>query len=103
MTNEQRRVGGVDSHKDSIHVAVITGLGQPVGDREFPTTAAGCRRAVAWLIEHGPLAAVGMALSVTRRSAVKAQQAARRQIGALLVNAPSQLRDRYRDPSSLPH
>lgn len=38
-----------------------------------------------------------MALSVTRRFAVKAQQAARRQIGALLGNAPSQLRDRYRD------
>ncbi len=165
MTNEQHHVGGVDSHKDSIHVAVITGLGQPVDDREFPTTTAGYRRAVAWLIEHGPLAAVGIegtssygvgitaaatgagirvvevnrtrpaerrkqgktdrldayraarsvlsgeattdpkaasieplrALSVTRRSAVKAQQAAWRQIGALLVNAPSQLRDRYRD------
>ena len=37
------------------------------------------------------------ALSVTRRSAVKAQQASWRQMGALLVNAPSQLRDRYRD------
>src|SRR3954452_23193624 len=36
------------------------------------------------------------ALTVTRRSAVKAQQAAWRQIGALLVNAPSHLRDRYR-------
>ena len=134
-------------------------------DREFPTTTAGYRRAVAWLIEHGPLAAVGIegtssygvgiaaavtaagirvvevnrtrpaerrkqgktdrldayraarsvlsgeattdpkraaieplrALTVARRSAVKAQQAAWRQIGALLVNAPSHLRDRYRD------
>jgi transposase len=37
------------------------------------------------------------ALTVTRRSAVKAQQAAWRQIGSLLVNAPAQLRDRYRD------
>ena len=165
MTNQQQQVGGVDSHKDTIHVAVITGLGQPVADREFPTTTAGYRRAVAWLIEHGPLQAVGIegtssygvgiaaavttagirvvevnrtrpaerrkqgktdrldayraarsvlsgeattdpkrasieplrALTVARRSAVKAQQAAWRQIGALLVNAPSQLRDRYRD------
>jgi hypothetical protein len=32
-----------------------------------------------------------------RRSAVKAQQAACRQIGVLLVNAPALLRDRYRD------
>lgn len=165
MTNQQHHVGGVDSHQDTIHVAVITALGQPVSDREFPTTTAGYRRAVAWLIEHGPLQAVGIegtssygvgiatavtvagiavievnrtrpaerrkqgksdrldayraarsvlsgeattdpkrasieplrALTVARRSAVKAQQAARRQIGALLVNAPSHLRDRYRD------
>ncbi len=164
MTN-QHRVGGVDSHKDTIHVAVISDVGQPVADREFPTTAAGYRRAVAWLIEHGPLQAVGIegtssygvgvaaavttagikvievnrtrpaerrkqgktdrldayraarsvlsgeastdpkrasieplrALTVARRSAVKAQQAAWRQIGALLVNAPAELRDRYRD------
>lgn len=157
MTNQHVRVGGVDSHKDTIHVAVITDIGQPVTDREFPTTVAGYRRAVAWLIEHGPLAAVGIegtssygvgittavtglgirvvevnrtrpaerrkqgktdrldayraarsvisgeattdpkhasieplrALNVTRRSAVKAQQAAWRQIGALLVNAPA--------------
>ena len=60
MTNETRNIGGVDSHKDSIHLAVITELGQPVTDREFPTTTAGYRRAVAWLIEHGPLQAVGI-------------------------------------------
>jgi transposase len=165
MTNQAQRVGGVDSHKDTIHVAVITEIGQPVADHEFPTTVAGYRRAVAWLIEHGPLAAVGIegtssygvgittaaaaagirvvevnrtrpaerrrqgktdvldayraarsvlsgeastdpkrasieplrALTVTRRSAVKAQQAARRQIDSLLVNAPAALRDGYRD------
>ena len=165
MTNQAQRVGGVDSHKDTIHAAVITGVGQPVVDKEFPTTVVGYRRAVAWLIEHGPLAAVGIegtssygvgitaaataagirvvevnrtrpaerrrqgktdvldayraarsvlsgeattdpksasieplrALTVTRRSAVKAQQAARRQIDAVLVNAPAALRDRYRD------
>lgn len=167
MTNHLKRVGGVDSHKDTIHVAVITGIGQPVADQEFATTVAGYRRAVAWLIEHGPLRAVGIegtssygvgiatavmaagitvvevnrtrpaerrrqgktdvldayraarsvlsgeastdpkratieplrALNITRRSAVKAQQAARRQIDALLVNAPADLRDRHRDLS----
>lgn len=167
MTNPECGIGGVDSHKDTIHVAVITAVGRPVADREFPTTEGGYRRAVAWLIEHGPLQAVGIegtssygvgittaviaagirvvevnrtrpaerrrqgktdqldayraarsvltgeasadpksasieplrALTVTRRSAVKAQQAAWRQIGALLVNAPARLRDRYRDLS----
>lgn len=165
MTNQQHRVGGVDSHKDTIHVAVIDQVGQPVADREFPTTVAGYRRAVGWLIEHGPLSGVGVegtssygvgistavaaagirvvevnrtrpaerrrqgktdrldayraarsvlsgeattdpknasieplrALNIARRSAVKAQQAAWRQIGCLLVNAPAPLRDRYRD------
>lgn len=60
MTNAQGRVGGVDSHKDTIHVAVISDIGQPVDDKEFPTTRAGYRRAVAWLIEHGPLNKVGV-------------------------------------------
>lgn len=36
-------VGGIDSHKDTIHVAVITGTGRPVDDREFPTIKAGYR------------------------------------------------------------
>lgn len=167
MTNERDAIGGIDSHKDTIHVAVITGTGAPVADREFPTTTAGYRRAVAWLIGHGPLAAVGIegtssygrgiataatqaditvvevnrtrpaerrkqgktdrldayraarsvlsgeattdpkhasieplrALMVARRSAVKAQQAAWRQMQALLVNSSAHLRDRYRDLS----
>lgn len=157
-------IGGIDSHKDTIHVAVITSTGRAVGDKEFPTTEAGYRHAVAWLTGHGPLAAVGVegtssygvgicaaltvngvtvvevnrtraaerrkrgktdpldayraarsvlsgeaatdpkrasieplrALNVARRSAVKSQQAAWRQIGALLVNAPAPLRDRLR-------
>jgi len=170
MTNEASHdqvagsVGGIDSHRDTIHVAVITGTGRPVEDREFPTTEPGYREAVTWLTSHGPLQAVGVegtssygtgicaalttagvrvvevnrtraaerrkrgktdpldayraarsvlsgeadtdpkrasieplrALNVARRSAVKAQQAAWRQIGALLVNAPALLRDRLR-------
>lgn len=167
MTEHHHRVGGIDSHKDSIHAAVIDEVGHHVADREFPTTQAGYRRAVAWLIEHGPLTAVGVegtssygvgitaaiaaagirvvevnrtrpaerrrqgktdrldayraarsvqsgeastdpksatieplrALNVARRSAVKAQQVAFRQIGAVLVNAPAHLRDRYRNLS----
>jgi transposase len=169
MTNEASHqvagsVGGIDCHKDTIHVAVITGTGRPVDDREFATTEAGYRQAVAWLTGHGPLHAVGVegtssygvgicaaltvagvmvvevnrtraaerrksgktdpldayraarsvlsgeastdpkrasieplrALNVARRSAAKAQQAAWRQIGSLLVNAPAPLRDRLR-------
>ena len=156
--------GGIDCHRDTIHVAVITATGRQVADHEFPTTTAGYRQAVTWLAGHGPLAAVGVegtssygrgistalsaarikvvevnrtrpaerrkqgktdqldayraaravmsteaatdpkrptieplrALTIARRSAVKAQHAAWRQIGALLVNAAPTLRDRYR-------
>ena len=60
MTNTPAAIGGIDSHKDTIHVAVITAIGEHVADCEFPTTTAGYRRAVAWLIEHGPLDKVGI-------------------------------------------
>jgi transposase len=165
MANQARLVGGIDSHKDTIHVAVITEVGVALEDREFPTTTTGYREATGWLTAHGSLAAVRVegtssygagiaaalldcgvrvvevngtrpaerrkqgksdqldayraaravvageattgperasieplrALMIARRSAVKAEQAAWRQIGALLVNAPAQLRDQYRD------
>lgn len=54
MTDAAGRVGGIDSHKDTIHVAVITDIGQHVEDKEFPTTQAGYRRAAAWLIGTAP-------------------------------------------------
>lgn len=60
MTNQLQNFGGVDSYRDTIHIAVITSIGQPVADQESPTTTAGYWRAVAWLIEHGPLRAVGI-------------------------------------------
>lgn len=60
MTDAPGRVGGIDSHKDTIHVPAITEIGQHVADKEFPTTHAGYRRAVAWLIGHGPLTSVGV-------------------------------------------
>ena len=40
------------------------------------------------------------ALNIARRSAVKAQQGAGRQLGALLVNAPAHIRDQYRHLTS---
>lgn len=168
MTNQENLIGGIDSHKDTIHVAVITEIGHQVTDREFPTTAMGYRNAVAWLTSHGRIQAVGVegtssyglgictalsvagmkvievnrtrpaerrkqgktdsldayraarsvltgeastspkrasieslrALNIARRSAVKAQQGAGRQLGALLVNAPAHIRDQYRHLTS---
>ncbi|MET7498615.1 IS110 family transposase [Streptomyces sp900116325] len=52
--------GGVDSHADTIHVAVITDRGGHVADAEFPTTAAGYAAATAFLNAHGTVMAVGV-------------------------------------------
>ncbi len=56
MTSVGHVVGGIDSHHDTIYVAVVTNLGREVADREFPTTGAGYRAAVTWLSSHGALA-----------------------------------------------
>jgi transposase len=44
MTTKRANIGGVDSHKDTIHVAVINGIGHDIEDHEFPTTVSGYRR-----------------------------------------------------------
>ncbi len=52
--------GGVDTHEDTIHVAVIDGEGRDLDDREFPTTPAGYRRALAFIVSYGEPIAVGI-------------------------------------------
>jgi transposase len=45
MANTPRRViGGVDTHKDTHHAAVITVAGQFLGDKRFPATIPGIAR-----------------------------------------------------------
>lgn len=53
-------VGGIDTHTDTIHVAVITLLGREVADEQFPTTPAGYRAATDFLHQHGRIARVGI-------------------------------------------
>ncbi|MEV3931212.1 transposase [Streptomyces sp. NPDC049944] len=52
--------GGVDSHADTIHVAVITDNGGHLADAEFPTTTAGYTAALAFLGAHGDVVAIGV-------------------------------------------
>jgi transposase len=52
--------GGVDTHEESIDVAVISSLGRDLGDQEFPTTPAGYRRALAFIASHGDPIAIGI-------------------------------------------
>lgn len=52
--------GGVDTHGQTHHAAVLDPLGRQLGDREFPTTPAGYRALLNWLRGHGELERVGV-------------------------------------------
>lgn len=53
-------VGGVDTHATTHHVAAISSRGTELGDREFPATSAGYRRALAFLESFGDVVVVGV-------------------------------------------
>ncbi|GAB2579167.1 IS110 family RNA-guided transposase [Microlunatus antarcticus] len=55
-----RLVGGIDPHADTIHVAVVTTLGKPVGDAEFRTDPDGYQAAIAFLTSSGTIERVGV-------------------------------------------
>lgn len=52
--------GGVDTHKDTHHVAIVDEIGRSVADKEFPATGAGYRQIVVFLHGYGPIDAVGV-------------------------------------------
>lgn len=52
--------GGVDTHEGTVHVAVISDDGRDLDDREFPTTPAGYRRALAFIASYGEPIVVGI-------------------------------------------
>jgi transposase len=53
-------IGGVDTHRDTHHAAVIDQVGRHLADAEFPATPAGYRHLLEWLAEHGRLERVGV-------------------------------------------
>jgi transposase len=48
-------IGGVDTHSQTHHAAVIDQVGRQLGDRESPTTPAGYRALLTWLRGHSQL------------------------------------------------
>lgn len=52
--------GGVDTHGQTHHAAVIDQVGRQLGDREFPADPAGYRALLGWLGGHGSLERVGV-------------------------------------------
>lgn len=53
-------VGGVDTHQDLHHAAVVDGQGEILGTRSFATTRAGYRTLLTWLRGHGAVIRVGV-------------------------------------------
>src|SRR5680860_1752213 len=51
--------GGIDTHKNTHHVAIVDGTGRPVENREFTTTPAGYAQIVAFFREHETVERVG--------------------------------------------
>ncbi|MFF3750454.1 transposase [Streptomyces sp. NPDC002018] len=59
-TVDQDVFGGVDSHTDTLRVAVISDNGSHLADAEFITIAAGYAAALAFLTAHGNVIAIGV-------------------------------------------
>jgi transposase len=53
-------IGGIDTHAETVHVAALDTLGRELGDKEFPTTPAGYRRALEFLAKFGELQCIGI-------------------------------------------
>lgn len=59
-TSSMAVIGGVDTHAETHHAALITITGQHLIDREFPTSPAGYAELAQFLTSHGPLQQVGV-------------------------------------------
>src|SRR5215213_454373 len=74
--------GGVDTHGQSHHAAVIDHLGRHLGDRHFPASPAGYGALAEWLQGHGELDRVGVEGTGTYGAALARHL---REAGILLV------------------
>jgi transposase len=59
-TNARKVTGGVDTHGETHHAAVVDEVGRQLADREFPTTPRGYRALLIWLASFGTLVRVGV-------------------------------------------
>ena len=60
MAASLRVVIGVDTHLDTVHLAVITDAGKPLSDKEFPTSPIGYDDALRWARSFGAITIAGV-------------------------------------------
>jgi transposase len=58
--NKRDVIGGVDTHGRTHHAAAVDQVGRPLGDREFPATAAGNQAMLTWLRSMGRVVKIGV-------------------------------------------
>ena len=56
-------VAGVDTHKDTHHVAVLDLVGRVLADRAFPVTSTGYRQLLDWVADFGVIESFGIELT----------------------------------------
>lgn len=60
MARTRTVVGGVDTHADTYHAAVIDDCGRLLDTAEFPATTTGYRQLLTWMRQRGQLRRVGV-------------------------------------------
>ena len=70
--------GGVDTHAETHHAAVIDALGRVLGSREFRADERGYRQLLGWMRSFGRLEMVGMEAPAPTASACVDSSSARR-------------------------
>lgn len=53
-------IGGVDTHSQIHHAAVLDAVGRLLATESFPASETGCRRLTDWLTRYGAVSAVGV-------------------------------------------
>lgn len=87
--------GGVDTHQDLHVAAALDQLGQVLGTQSFPTTSAGYRQLLRWLLSFGQLDKVGVEGTGSYGSAL-ARHLSSQDVHVIEVARPNrQVRRRY--------
>jgi transposase len=95
---KRRITGGVDTHKNTHHAAVVLMNGRRLADAEFPATAAGHADLLAWLRGFGRLHAVGVE-GTSSYGAGLARHLADHEVKVVEVNRPDRRQRRTKGKS----